>query len=393
MNIHDTDLTTSAANDLASNPSRTISTAMGDLTITADAAADVVDTIGKARSANTARAHASRIARFSAWLDSQGMHLIDGVPVPAPVVVTYLCHRWDSGRKMNTIDADLSSISYWHTAQGLDSPLRDRAVRDAFAGLKRKTAEAIRGGDASRAPVRADAAVADVVRRMVRAIDAQAEPEHVAKSRTMDAQAQAKWEEMHRAMETQAAKVRAIDAYHETLRLRDRAMLLLGFAMGARRGEIAALHVNHIEWHPQGIIVSVWAGKTGDRRSEITFNGDPSMCAITAIRQWMEHAGITSGALFRQIVITPRGERKALIREAAITGQAVNRVFAKWASAADLPSGRWTAHALRAGFIVQAVIDNVPESQIRAQTGHRGADYFGYAQRAQAFKIRRNAAL
>lgn len=355
MNIHDTDLTTSAANDLASNPSRTISTAMGDLTITADAAADVVDTIGKARSANTARAHASRMARFSAWLDSQGMHLIDGVPVPAPVVVTYLCHRWDSGRKMNTIDADLSSISYWHTAQGLDSPLRDRAVRDAFAGLKRKTAEAIRGGDASRAPVRADAAVADVVRRMVRAIDAQ--------------------------------------AGNETLRLRDRAMLLLGFAMGARRGEIAALHVNHIEWHPQGIIVSVWAGKTGDRRSEITFNGDPSMCAITAVRQWMEHAGITSGALFRQIVITPRGERKALIREAAITGQAVNRVFAKWASAADLPSGRWTAHALRAGFIVQAVIDNVPESQIRAQTGHRGADYFGYAQRAQVLSIRRNAVL
>lgn len=337
-------------------PAQTISTAMGDLIITADAAADVIDTIGRAKADNTKRAHASRLAVFSSWLNSQGMQLIDGVAVPAPVVVMYLCARWDAGRKMNTIDADLAAINHWHTTQGMEPPSQDRAVRACFAGLKRKTAEAIRDGAANRAPVRADAAVADVIRRIVRAID------------------------------TTAA--------NESIRLRDRAMLLMGFAIAGRRSEIASLHVEHLEWMPQGVIVSIWAGKTGDRPAQVSYNEDLSMCAITAVRLWMEHAGITSGPIFRQITITPRGDRRAVISTKAITGQAVNRAFSKWADVASLPSGRWTAHALRAGFAVQGSIDGVPVSELMAQTGHKSAAIWqGYAQRAQAFTVRRNPSL
>ena len=335
---------------------QTISTAMGQMHITEGQAADVIDTIGKARAMNTKRAHESRLAVFRSWLAAQGMQLIDGVPVPAAVIVMYLCNRWDAGRKLNTIDADLASICYWHAEQGLESPSRDKAVRDCFAGLKRKTAESIRDGAADRAPVRADAAIGDVIRRMVNVIDAQ--------------------------------------AANDSIRLRDRAMLLMGFALGARRSELAALRPEHIQWFPQGIIVSIWAGKTGNRQSEAMYGDNPNMCPIVALRAWMNHAGITSGPIFRQITITPRGNRRAVISEHGISGQVVNRTIQKWAQAAGLESGRWTAHALRAGYAIQAELNGVPSSQSRAQTGHKnGVVHDGYVQRARAFSVRRNASL
>lgn len=334
---------------------RQMETAMGTITVTADDAAVVMDTIGKAQASNTIRAHHSRLAAFRSWLTSRGIDLIDGVAVPAPIVAMYLNDRWNAGRKLNTIGADLAAIGWWHAEQRMESPARDKAVRDTMRGLRRKTAAAIRDGAADRAPVRADAAVADIIRRMIRAIDAQ--------------------------------------ATNESIRLRDRAMLLMGFAMGARRSELAALHAAHLQWMPQGVIVSIWAGKTGDRQSEISYADDASMCAITAVRQWMQHAGITSGPIFRQIIVTPRGDRRAVIGQDVISGQVVNRTFAKWAAAADLPSGRWTAHALRAGFTVQGIMDGVPESELRAQTGHKSAQWLGYAQRADAFSIRRNSSL
>lgn len=332
-----------------------ISTAMGTMIITAQDAAAVVDTIGQAKAHNTIRAHASRLMAFRAWLASRGMQLINGVAVPAPVIVTYLCARWDAGRKLNTIDADLAAIGYWHAEQGLESPSREKAVRDCMAGLRRKTSAAIQQGITAMRPKCADAAVADVIRRMIRTIDAQ--------------------------------------AVNESVRLRDRAMLLMGFAMGARRAELAGLRCDHIQWHAQGIVAEVWNGKTGDRQCEIMQGDDSAMCPVTALRQWMQHANITEGPIFRQITITPRGDRRAVISQQGIAGQVVNRTFAKWAQAADLPSGRWTAHSMRAGFCVQGIIDRTPESELRAQTGHKSAVFYGYAQRAQAFSVRRNASL
>jgi len=313
----------------------------------------VIDTMGKAQAGNTVRSHASRISAFRAWLTARGMQLIDGVPVPAPVIVVYLNDRWASGRKMNTISADIAGIAHWHTAQGMESPSHNRAVMDCLAGLRRKTAEAVRDGEGQRKAGRADAAISDVIVRIVCAIDAK--------------------------------------ATNETIRLRDRAMILLGFAMGSRRSELAALRMEHIEWQGGGIIVSIFAGKTGDRQSEVLAGGD--LCAVAALRAWIEHAGIKDGPIFRPITITPRGDRKAVIGTDAITGQVVNRSMIKWAQAAGLPSGQWTGHSLRAGFTVQGVIDGRPESELRAQTGQTSSAWFGYAQRGRALTIRRNAVL
>ena len=334
---------------------RQMETAMGMITVTADDAAVVMDTIGKAQASNTIRAHHSRLAAFRSWLASRGIDLIDGVAVPAPIVAMYLNDRWNAGRKLNTIGADLAAIGWWHAEQRMESPARDKAVRDTMRGLRRKTSEAIKTGQDHFTPAPADAAVGDVIRRMICAIDAHAP--------------------------------------NESIRLRDRAMLLMGFAMGARRSELAGLRIEHIKHHMQGIIVTIWAAKTGDRESQVMYGNDPNLCPIAAVRAWMDHANIADGHLFRQITITPRGQRRAIISGSGITGQVVNRSFIRWADAAGLPSGKWTAHSMRAGFCVQGPIDGIPESELRAQTGHKSAVFYTYAQRADAFSIRRNSSL
>lgn len=334
---------------------QTFSTAMGTLAITADQAAAVIDAIGNAQARNTIRAHESRLMMFRGWLAGRGMQLIDGVAVDAAIIATYLCDRWTTGRKITTIDADLAAIGWWHSQQGIDSPSRTEPVRKVMSGLRRKTSKAIKDGDTERRAVRADAVLADHIVQMIRAIDAQ--------------------------------------AVNESMRLRDRAMILLGFALGTRRSELAGLRPEHIIWHQDGIEVQIWNAKTGDRTAEAMYDADPNLCAITAVRRWMDHAGITSGPLFRQIIVTPRGDRRAVISQDGIAGQVVNRTFQKWAQAAGLPAARWTSHSMRAGFIVQAETDGISESQIRAQTGHRSGHYYDYAQRKNVLSARRNASL
>ena len=46
------------------------------------------------------------------------------------------------------------------------------------------------------------------------------------------------------------------------LGVRDRALLLVGFAAALRRAELVALDVAHVAWHREGIIVHVARSKT-----------------------------------------------------------------------------------------------------------------------------------
>lgn len=95
---------------------------------------------------------------------------------------------------------------------------------------------------------------------------------------------------------------------------RDRAILLLGFAAAMRRSEIAALDVADLEFSKRGLLVTVRRSKT-DQTGEgqeigIPFVPNAGLCAATAVRTWLDVAGITEGAVFRSFrlnrTMTPR---------------------------------------------------------------------------------------
>jgi integrase len=85
--------------------------------------------------------------------------------------------------------------------------------------------------------------------------------------------------------------------------LRNRAVLLLGFAGAFRRSELVALNVEDIEETPEGLLIIIRRGKTdqeGLGRKVAIPRGDIA-CPVEAVQAWREAAGISQGALFRRV--------------------------------------------------------------------------------------------
>ena len=85
--------------------------------------------------------------------------------------------------------------------------------------------------------------------------------------------------------------------------LRDRALILLGFAGAFRRSELVAVQVEDLNFSPQGLVVFIPRAK-GDQTGKgssvaIPFAPDATICAARAVRDWVNRAGLKTGPLFR----------------------------------------------------------------------------------------------
>ena len=87
--------------------------------------------------------------------------------------------------------------------------------------------------------------------------------------------------------------------------LRDRALLLLGFAGALRRSELCAIEVEHITWKPRSFELLIPRSKT-DADGEGARLGIPRgkaevTCPVRALQAWLKAAGIERGPVFRAI--------------------------------------------------------------------------------------------
>jgi hypothetical protein len=78
------------------------------------------------------------------------------------------------------------------------------------------------------------------------------------------------------------------------LGLRNRAILLAGFGGALRRSEIAALNIGDVELiDGRGVVLTVRRSKTDQHGAgaavAIWRSDDPDLCALTALRRWLEH--------------------------------------------------------------------------------------------------------
>lgn len=76
--------------------------------------------------------------------------------------------------------------------------------------------------------------------------------------------------------------------------VRDRAILLLGYAGGMRRSELAGLTVTDMTSAPEGLLIQLRRSKTDPegrgRRIEIVYGSDPATCPVRAYRAWTQAA-------------------------------------------------------------------------------------------------------
>ena len=91
--------------------------------------------------------------------------------------------------------------------------------------------------------------------------------------------------------------------------MRDRAMLLLGFAGGLRRSEITGLNLGRdqtedssgwIEIFDKGALLTL-RGKTGWREVEIGRGSSDATCPVVALETWIKFAKLAKGPLFRRV--------------------------------------------------------------------------------------------
>ncbi|TGP21432.1 MULTISPECIES: site-specific integrase [unclassified Mesorhizobium] len=308
------------------------------------------DYVEAASSTNTRRAYAADWKHFASWCRRQGVELFPPDPQVVGLYITACASGKATGDKkpncVSTIERRLSSLTWNFSQRGQPLDRKDRHIATVMAGIRNKHA----------APPRQKEAILP--------------------------------EDLIAMLETlERGSLRG---------LRDRAMLLLGFAGGLRRSEIVALDVGRaqtedgrgwIEILEKGMLVSL-RGKTGWREVEVGRGSSDATCPIVAVQTWLKLARIAHGPLFRRVT----GQGKAVGAD-RLNDQEVARLVKRTALAAgvrgDLPEGErgklFAGHSLRAGLASSAEVD---ERYVQKQLGHTSAEMTRrYQRRRDRFRV------
>ena len=150
--------------------------------------------------------------------------------------------------------------------------------------------------------------------------------------------------------------------------IRDRALVLLGFAGALRRSELVALDVQDVQFVKEGLIIQIRRSKTdqtGEGRKIAVPRGRFGICPVNAVEAWLNTATIAAGPLFRPIM------KNGLVCGKRLSSQAVALILKGYAAAVGLDAANISGHSLRAGLVTSAAMAGVSTWKIKAQTGHK----------------------
>jgi integrase len=150
---------------------------------------------------------------------------------------------------------------------------------------------------------------------------------------------------------------------------RDRALLLVGFAGAFRRSELVGIDVEHVEFVPEGMVVTLPRSKTDQegagRKVGIPYGQHTDTCPVGALTAWLEAAGINCGPVFRAV------DRSGHVGAARLANRSVALLVKHYVEALGRDPQAFAGHSLRAGHATAAALAGVKERDIMRQTGHR----------------------
>ena len=263
---------------------------------------------------NTLRGYRTDWRDFSQWCERNNQR-----PLPASpeTVAAYIAEC--AGRlKVGSIQRRLNAIAEAHKAMGVESPTAAGIVRNTLKGIKRMRGTAV----VPKAP-----ALTAEIRAMVDSTDS------------------------------------------GLIGLRDRALILLGFAGAFRRAELVGLDLTDLTFGRDGLTVILRRSKTDQegqgRTIGIPYGSNPETCPVRVLQEWLEKAGLASGPVFRSL------NRHGQIQRGRLSGIDVARIVKKLASRAGLDPAKYAGHSLRAGHATSAAASGASERSIMNQTGHQ----------------------
>jgi site-specific recombinase XerD len=165
--------------------------------------------------------------------------------------------------------------------------------------------------------------------------------------------------------------------------LRDRAILLLGFAGAFRRSELVALDVADVESSDHGLRIAI-------RRSKVDQEGEGVViavlrgstdCPAEALAAWFAAAGIDDGPIFRPI------NKVGKVSTRRLCDRSITNIVKQYAERIGLDAKMFSAHSLRSGFLTSAASNGASIFKMMDVSRHKSADTLrGYVQDAELFK-------
>lgn len=157
--------------------------------------------------------------------------------------------------------------------------------------------------------------------------------------------------------------------------VRNRALLLIGFAGGFRRSELVALNVEDLEFGEHGLGVNI-IHPIDDRHSHgrrIFIPSDPRSenCPVRALSHWMAIAGVKEGPVFRRM------RQNDKVAASRLTDRSVTLIVKECAAKAGLNSEDFSSHSLRRGFLTGAAKRGVRIQEVAHATGLRSWNVLG----------------
>jgi site-specific recombinase XerD len=158
--------------------------------------------------------------------------------------------------------------------------------------------------------------------------------------------------------------------------VRDRAVLLVGYAGAFRRSELVAITFRDLTHHADGIEIQVRRSKTDQRGIGVEkwlSKLPPDMahlCPVNALNLWLAELraqDIRSGSIFRRIF------KNKTIGQSGMTDKAVEQIIRRAVLLSDLPHpvAAYAGHSLRAGFVTQALDNGADPISIMEVTKHK----------------------
>jgi site-specific recombinase XerD len=284
----------------------------------------------------TRTAYASDFRIFERWCAEHGLAAL---PADPAAVAGFIADEASRGVKASTLGRRIAAIKYRHKTAGAASPTDDERVKAVVRGARRTLGVAPRKLTAATAET--TIGMSTLTRRGL------------------------------------AGK-------------RDRAILLLGFALAARRSELVGLDASDIEECPEGLRVRIKKSKTDQEGvgATIAVCRGSITCPVAATLEWLKAAGITEGPVFRPI------RKGGKVTDRRLSAKAVCEIVKNHAGKLGLNAADFGAHSLRAGFLTSAAAKGASIFKMMDVSRHKSVDTLrGYVRDANAFRDHAGAGL
>jgi len=279
----------------------------------------------------TKRVYQSDWKIFENWCELRGYQPTDATP---EIIAMFVSSQFADGKHPSTLNRRLAAIKFAYKCIDKLSPTDNEIVRGALKGIRR---------DEKAPPIKAKkAAVVKIIKEMVQLCES------------------------------------------NSLRdIRDRAILLLGFAGAFRRSELVAINIEDISFNEKGMEIKIHKSKTDQEKQGnikiILSAKDKPFCPITAVQLWIEKAKLKEGALFRGIT---KGNQ---ILNNRMSVNVVYNLIKECAVKLELQLEDFSPHSLRAGFVTSAYENKAMLTKIMEQAHMKSMQtaqrYIRHAQR------------